>query len=97
MPGLDRKGPFGEGPKTGRGLGRCNPDNKDKDFTEADETGPGRGNRFRGGAGPGRGLGRGNGRGGGRGLGRGNGPGRGRGPGPGRGLGRGPGRDPGQE
>ena len=25
MPGLDHKGPEGEGPKTGRGLGNCNP------------------------------------------------------------------------
>ena len=24
MPGFDRTGPNGEGPKTGRGLGRCN-------------------------------------------------------------------------
>lgn len=42
MPGLNRTGPFGEGPKTGRGLGRCNPDNKGKEFTEADEMGLGR-------------------------------------------------------
>ncbi len=83
MPGLDRTGPFSEGSKTGRGLGRCNPDNKNKDFTEADEMGLGRNNRFRGGAGPGRGMGRGNRPGGGRGRGRGS----------GRGLGRGPGRE----
>ena len=24
MPGFDRTGPVGEGPRTGRGLGRCN-------------------------------------------------------------------------
>lgn len=30
MPGLNRKGPLGEGPRTGRGLGRCNPQNKGK-------------------------------------------------------------------
>lgn len=25
MPGYDRTGPTGQGPQTGRGLGRCNP------------------------------------------------------------------------
>ena len=30
MPGLNRKGPLGEGPRTGRGLGRSNPQNKGK-------------------------------------------------------------------
>lgn len=30
MPGLNRKGPLGEGAMTGRKLGRCNPDNKGK-------------------------------------------------------------------
>jgi hypothetical protein len=30
MPGLNRKGPQGEGPMTGRKMGRCNPDNKGK-------------------------------------------------------------------
>lgn len=83
MPGLDRTGPFGEGPKTGRGLGRCNPENKDTDFTEAEKTGLGRSNRFRGGAGAGgrigRGMGRGTGRGTGRGMGRRGRPGGGRG------------------
>lgn len=29
MPGLNRKGPLGEGPMTGRKLGRCNPNRKD--------------------------------------------------------------------
>ena len=28
MPGLDGTGPTGRGSMTGRGLGRCNPDNK---------------------------------------------------------------------
>ncbi len=28
MPGFDRTGPEGQGPKTGRGLGKCNPDNQ---------------------------------------------------------------------
>lgn len=30
MPGLNRRGPNGEGAMTGRRLGRCNPDNKGK-------------------------------------------------------------------
>ncbi len=30
MPGLNRKGPQGKGPGTGRKMGRCNPDNKGK-------------------------------------------------------------------
>ena len=30
MPGLNRRGPNGEGPMTGRRMGRCNPDNKGK-------------------------------------------------------------------
>ncbi len=28
MPGLDRTGPWGEGPRTGRGLGRCTPEGR---------------------------------------------------------------------
>ncbi len=28
MPGFDRTGPVGQGPKTGRGLGKCNPENQ---------------------------------------------------------------------
>lgn len=31
MPGLDGTGPMGKGSGTGRGLGRCNPDNKVQD------------------------------------------------------------------
>lgn len=30
MPGLNRKGPLGEGPMTGRKMGRCNPENRGK-------------------------------------------------------------------
>jgi hypothetical protein len=30
MPGLNRKGPQGEGAMTGRRMGRCNPDNNGK-------------------------------------------------------------------
>ena len=59
MPGLDRTGPQGDGPMTGRGMGRCNPDNRDSDDQ-------GRGRGF------GRGFGRGNRRGQGRGFGNGN-------------------------
>lgn len=31
MPGLDGTGPMGQGSQTGRGLGRCNPANKNVD------------------------------------------------------------------
>ena len=69
MPGLDRTGPEGRGSRTGRELGKCNPDSQSKGTDTAsndvpDERGFGRGfgrgggqgrNRFRGG---GRGLGR---------------------------------------
>jgi len=30
MPGLNRRGPNGEGAMTGKRMGRCNPDNKGK-------------------------------------------------------------------
>jgi len=68
MPGFDRTGPLGEGPMTGRGLGRCG---KAK-TTQASDVAPGRavglGDSPVGGRGPGRGGGRG--RRGGRGRGR---------------------------
>ena len=69
MPGLDRTGPESRGPRTGRGLGKCNPDSQDKGMDAApedfpDERGFGRG------FGRGRGQGRFRFRGGGRGLGR---------------------------
>jgi hypothetical protein len=69
MPGLNRKGPEGDGPRTGRGLGKCGkPQTADRDFSEDTETrGRGRGRRLRlrgeGGSGRGRGEGRGAGRG----------------------------------
>jgi hypothetical protein len=73
MPGEDRSGPLGKGPRTGRGLGRCGPGTtrQETETTEAppvtDDAGiPPRGR------GPGRGFGRGTGRGPGRGRGRGN-------------------------
>ena len=78
MPGEDRKGPMGDGPRTGRGLGRRNNNETGpatpNDQTQADrQLNPGRG-RGRGlGSGQGRGLGRGPGRGRGRGSGRGSG------------------------
>ncbi len=34
MPGLNRRGPNGEGAMTGRKLGHCNPDNKGKSDAE---------------------------------------------------------------
>lgn len=34
MSGLNRRGPSGEGPMTGRRMGRCNPDNKRKKATK---------------------------------------------------------------
>ena len=80
MPGLDRTGPEGEGPRTGRQMGRCAPPGKQKEqrtdqndspATETRSMDPedfeGRGfGRYRG-----RGLGRGAGKGTGRGMGRG--------------------------
>jgi len=89
MPGQDRRGPMGEGPRTGRGLGRCNNnDTDDANVTDQQNStrdfGPGTG------PGWGRGMGRGIDRGMGGGPGRG--PGRGFGRGPGRGGGRGFGR-----
>ncbi len=74
MPGLNRRGPQGEGPMTGRRMGRCNPENKGK---TDDEILQNRDSSITPAQGTGRGLG----------LGRGFGIGRGQG-GPGRGLGR---------
>lgn len=64
MPGLDRTGPEGQGPRSGRGLGKCNPNKEEANESSNEEKfragkGYGRG-RFRGGGG--RGLGRGSGR-----------------------------------
>lgn len=95
MPGFDRTGPHGEGPRTGRGLGKCNP-GKDNDLnTEDDDLRGGRGRRFRFGQGwwKGEGRGAGFGRRSGKGAGRGPGHGFGRGDGRGAGRGFGPGRD----
>ena len=51
MPRLDRKGPDGKGPMTGRGLGKCNPENEDAEVDEKSTTmrggrGPSNGNGF---------------------------------------------------
>ena len=82
MPGMNRKGPEGMGPKTGRGLGRCNGEERAERQACENEMRPGRGRRGFGGGGRGNGagMGRGEGRGRGQGMGRGRGkePGRGR-------------------
>ena len=76
MPGLDRTGPDGAGPRTGWGTGKCNPPKSSKEdenqVKESPEPGQGRRIRFfRGQRGAGRGQGRGMRQGGGRGQGRG--------------------------
>jgi len=42
MPNMDGTGPQGKGPKTGRGLGKCN-DTSDKGYTDPRGRGRGRG------------------------------------------------------
>jgi hypothetical protein len=70
MPGFDRTGPEGKGSRTGRGLGKCNPNTQNKDDTEvADELRNGL--RMRRGRGLAKRVGLGRGKGRGRGLGRG--------------------------
>ena len=66
MPGFDRTGPVGEGPRTGRGLGRCG---KAKTTVNSDVA-SGRGARLGDGAVGGRSRGGGRGRRGGQGRGR---------------------------
>jgi hypothetical protein len=83
MPGLNRRGPEGEGPMTGRGRGRCNPSNRAVNSFDA-SAGSGMNAPFRlGAAGS---MGQGAGRGMGQGVGRGMGQGAGRGLGQGQGL-----------
>ena len=53
MPGFDRTGPEGKGPRTGRGMGQCNPKTP-----KGQNTGRGFGRGFFG-RGAGRGFGRG--------------------------------------
>ena len=81
MPGEDRRGPLGEGPRTGRSLGRCR--SNGTEVTESQNPQPTQRDEEVGSGlapdqtrGRGRGLGRGMGRGDGRGLGRRRGPGR---------------------
>ena len=61
MPARDRTGPWGEGPRTGRGLGLCNP--RSAAYGPRFSWGFGRGRGFGRGFGPGMGWGRGYGRG----------------------------------
>ncbi len=68
MPGLNRRGPRGEGSMTGRRLGHCNPDNRGKSDEEILRN---RDNSVDPGQGMGRGLGQGRGAGKGQGFGRG--------------------------
>jgi hypothetical protein len=69
MPQGDRTGPQGQGPKTGRGMGKCGPKGGTPTPQEQGGSGTGRGQ----GRGSGRGAGRGSGRGGGQGSGKGRG------------------------
>lgn len=57
MPGFDRTGPYGQGSRTGRELGKCNPANQ-KSNAETDEKEYPRGAGYRFGRGRGRGAGR---------------------------------------
>ncbi|PLX19847.1 MAG: hypothetical protein C0599_10120 [Salinivirgaceae bacterium] len=59
MPGLNHKGPNGDGPKTGRGLGNCGPKNQNPE-QDNDTLSRGLGRRIGRGMGNGRGLGNGN-------------------------------------
>lgn len=62
MPGMNRKGPDGEGAMSGRGRGRCNPSNSETNSFDASE-GAVMNAPFRQGAGRGMGQGQGQGRG----------------------------------
>lgn len=53
MPNKDKTGPQGEGPKTGRGMGKCGDKNNERPARKRDGSGGGVGQR-----GDGRGLGR---------------------------------------
>ena len=80
MPGLNRRGPNGEGAMTGRRMGRCDPANKgksDEEILKNREESTGSESNPQPGLGLGPGLGRGLGRGRGQGIGLGRGQGRG--------------------
>ncbi|MBP6231218.1 MAG: hypothetical protein KA397_06165 [Paludibacteraceae bacterium] len=74
MPNLDRKGPNSNGARSGRGLGKCNPENKGK---TAEEILQGNNNQAANSTPQRNGFGNGQGNGQGRGQGKGNGQGRG--------------------
>ena len=59
MPGGDRTGPLGEGPRTGRGLGYCRDDVRPEDRPAVPARGLGLGRRLGWGRGAGAGRGRG--------------------------------------
>ncbi|MBN2635336.1 MAG: DUF5320 domain-containing protein [Prolixibacteraceae bacterium] len=59
MPGFDKTGPMGQGPKTGRGMGRCKNDNENPTDELLTRIGRGLGRRQGGNSStPGRGMGR---------------------------------------
>jgi hypothetical protein len=61
MPGKDRTGPQGQGPKTGRGLGKWSSKGENRAPQEQDGMGTDRGQGRRSGKGAGRGRGKGRG------------------------------------
>jgi hypothetical protein len=61
MLGKDRTGPQGQGPKTGRGLGKCSSKGGNRAPQDQDGMGTGRGQGRRSGKGAGRGQGKGRG------------------------------------
>jgi|ADurb_Cas_02_Slu_FD_contig_61_899693_length_1863_multi_2_in_0_out_0_2 hypothetical protein len=65
MPGMNRRGPEGEGPMSGRGRGRCNPSNRASNYLDTSER-AGMSTPFRQSQGRGRGQGQGLGQGAGR-------------------------------
>jgi hypothetical protein len=57
MPQFDKTGPEGKGPRTGRGMGECSPEEGNAPAQDA-QAQPGQAPTFRGGRGPGNGRGR---------------------------------------
>jgi hypothetical protein len=90
MPGFDKTGPQGQGPMTGRRMGRCS--GRIKDTKETENTASGKEKTDSSESLPGRGMGRGRRGGAGKGKGQGQGQGRGQGRGQGTGQGRSQGR-----
>ena len=56
MPGFDRTGPNGQGSRTGRNMGKCNPENRNSDMHFGSEDSE-RGKGLKRGGGRGRGFG----------------------------------------